>query len=213
MRKTWLFVVALGLGCAGTGEPEPSVDEFITSATPPSSGPAAAAPSARRVALELLPDADDDRWTSTHHNLTLQVDDPSAALAKARSMFLKAGAQIQSANRQPNNASINATMSPKVFAKLSAQLEDLQGKVVYENTSTNAMGPQTRQLRDRLALAHRADGLLGAQTKHASGDELDALMLLHELNARERTNLENQIRSYWDQAGKTYVYLTFQLPQ
>ncbi len=213
MRKTWLLVGLLSVGCAGTGEPEPSVEAFIESASPSVAGrvdePVQAT---RRVSPELLPESD-DRWTSTHYNLTIQVDDPSAAMVAARAMFVEAGATIQSANRQPNNSSVNATMSPKTFAALLSKLDDLEGEVMYENTSSNAMGPQTRQLRDRLALAHRADTLLTAQTKHAQGEELDALMLLHELNLRERTNLENQIRSYWDQAGKTFVYINFQLPQ
>lgn len=211
MRATWLMVMMLGVGCAGTGEPEPSVDAFIESASPASSDAAAPDRPTRRISPELLPDSD-DRWTSTHYNLTIQVDDPLAAVASARTIFLEAGAAIQSANRQPNNSSINATMSPETFVALVPTLDDLEGEIIYENTSSNAMGPQTRQLRDRLALAHRADALLTAQTRHAHGEDLDALMLLHELNLRERTNLENQIRSYWDQAGKTFVYISFQLP-
>ncbi len=148
-----------------------------------------------------------------HHNLTLQVSNPSAALVTARSMFLKAGATIQNANRQPDNSSINATMDRKAYATLLEDLEDLEGKVIHENTSSSAMGPQIRQLRGRLALSHHADAVLSTRTQSAQGEELEAMLLLHELNKRERTNLESQIRSYWDQAGKTYVYVTFQRPQ
>lgn len=214
MRKTWLMVVILGLGCAGTGEPETTVDEYIESAAPKSAETSRpAAEPTRRVSPELLPDGD-ERWTSTHHNLTIQVDDPSTALIEARAMFLKAGAMVQNSNRQGlDNASINVTMSPEQYASIASKLQALPGKVTYENSSSNSMGPQTRQLRERLALAHKADALLTAQTKHAQGEDLDALMLMHELNMRERTNLESQIRSYWDQAGKTFVYLTFQRPQ
>ena len=218
MRKAWVMVAVLGFGCAGTGEPEPpepSVEAFIDSAAPRNAVSRAPtpAPATRPRSPEPLPQ-DDERWTSTHYNLTIEVDDPSEALVEARALFLRAGATIQSSNRQADsNSSINATMTSAQYQTLASKLEELPGKVMYENTSSNAMAPQTRQLRDRLALAHRADDLLTERTKHAQDEELDALMLLHELNMRERTNLESQIRSYWDQAGKTYVYLNFQKSQ
>ena len=79
-----------------------------------------------------------------------------------------------------------------------------------ENSSRNDMGPQIHQLRDRLELARRADEQLSKHAGGLRGDELDALMFLRELNQRERQNLESQIRSYWTQAGQTYVYLNFQ---
>ncbi len=212
MRKIYMMVVMLSLGCASKGESEPTVDEFIETATPAvAAGRVSAQPT--RLAPELLPEADDARWTSRHYNLTLQVDDPAVAMVRTRSMLVEAGATIQSASRQPNNGSLNVTSDAKTYPKLVELLAEIDGTVVNENTSSNAMGPQIRQLRDRLTLAHRASAVLSERTKEARGEDLDALMFLHELNGRERTNLETQIRSYWDQAGKSNIYVNFQPKQ
>lgn len=211
MRKTWLMWAVVGLGCASTGETEPTVDEFLAgdSARPQVADAVDPAPS-RAHAPVPPPDADDTRWKTTHYNLTIQVDDPGDALGKARAVLLKGSSAITNSNRQPDSATLNATTSPQTYAKLLASVEALDGNITSENSSQNDMGAQVRQLRDRLELARRADTQLSRRLEGVHGDELDALMFLHELSARERQNLENQIRSYWDQAGKTYVYLSFQ---
>lgn len=211
MRKTWIMMLVLGLGCASTGETEPTVDEFLAGdSVRPEVAQTQESSSPRVRAPEQLPDSEDTRWRTTHYNLTIQVDDPGEALGKARAVLLEGSAAITNSNRQPDNATLNATASPPTYAKLLAAVEDLGGDITSENSSQSDMGVQVRQLRERLELARRADTQVSRRLEGVHGDELDALMFLHELSARERQNLENQIRSYWDQAGKTYVYMAFQ---
>jgi len=211
MRKTWIMMLVLGLGCASTGETEPTVDEFLAGESARPALPEARETAPSRVhAPELLPNSEDTRWKTTHYNLTIQVDDPGEALGKAREVLLEGSAAITNSNRQSDSATLNATASPPTYAKLLTAVEELGGDITSENSSQSDMGVQVRQLRERLELARRADTQLSRRLEGVHGDELDALMFLHELSARERQNLENQIRSYWDQAGKTYVYLSFQ---
>lgn len=211
MRKTWIMMLVLGLGCASTGESDPTLDEFLGKEAPSQAAEAhSRAQHTPAQAMQRLPDSEDARWTTTHYNLTLTVEDPAAALGQARTVLMKGSAVITNSNRQAESASLNATTSPETYAKLLEALEDLDGEIIHENSSHNDMGAQVRQLRERLELARRADTQLSRRLEGVHGDELDALMFLHELNARERQNLENQIRSFWDQAGNTYVYLTFQ---
>ncbi len=210
MRKTWVMMLVLGLGCASTGETEPTVDEFLAADSAQPNVERARGSAAPARPSEQLPDSEDTRWTTTHYNLTIQVDDPGEALGTARALLLKGSAAVTNSNRQPDNATLNATTSPQTYAELLTTLEELDGDITSENSSHNDMGVQVRQLRERLELARRADTQLSRRLDGVHGDELDALVFLHELSARERQNLENQIRSYWDQAGKTYVYLNFQ---
>jgi hypothetical protein len=212
-KASWGLGLWIGLGlmaCAGKGEPEPTVEEFL--ADDPGAVEIAREGGAPKlqVRTDSLPGANDERWTSVHYNLTIQVDAPKAAVDRARAVLMEAGAEIQNLNRQDDNANLNAVADAKAYAKVLRAVEDLGGSVQYENSSRNEMGPQIRQLRERLDLARQADAVLTEQSAEVHGERLDALMFLRELNQRERQNLENQIRSYWDQAGKTYVYLTFQ---
>ncbi|MGH1341754.1 MAG: hypothetical protein ACRBN8_09400 [Nannocystales bacterium] len=211
MRKTWIMMWVLGLGCASTGEPDSTVEEFLAVDSAQSSGvQAQGSPPPQVRAPAQLPDSEDTRWTTTHYNLTIQVDHPAEALGRARAVLLEGSAAITNSSRQPDSATLNATVGPQTYANLLAAVGELGGAITSENSSQSNTGIQVRQLRERLELAQRADAQLSGRLEGVHGDDLDALMFLHELTARERQNLENQIRSYWDQAGKTYVYLTFQ---
>ena len=145
-----------------------------------------------------------------HHNLPLQVTDPGKAVATARALLLEAGATIQSANRQLQTGSLSATMDRPTYDALIPALEQLDGTLLYENTSTNAMGPQIRQLEENLRLCEQGKTMLTGLARRADGHELDAVLQLHALNERECTNLESQLRSQRTQAGRMYVSLSFQ---
>ena len=212
MRTACLAMLMIGLGCASKGAPEPTVDEFLEDREAAEIAPVSTESPAAQQPLTVLPDPSDDAWTSTHYNLTVQVQDPSTAVDHARSILDKGGATIQNANRQGQNGSINATTDRTTYAKVAAALRDLKGVVISESASQNDLGPQIRQLRERLDLAREADDRLANMAKVADAAELEPVMYLLELNHRERQNLESQIRNYWDQAGKTYVYLNFQKP-
>ncbi len=192
------------LACAGTGEFEQSAPERDAEA---------AAPGAKTPRSSGTREWEDARPTTSfiarNYNLTIQVDDPAAALDRARTMISEGGADVTNADRGPEYASLNAVVPRGQSQRLFIAIRGL-GDVTNESQGINDMRASVHELRRKLRRIDLAQVTL-QQTIRASDDpdEVDALVMLLEMSNRERDAARQQLQSHETQGRGDQLYISF----
>ncbi len=197
MRRGILgLVVLLSTACASAAGPvqtrsPDTASSSVVAAQPPAPHEPRATPT-----LEPL----DGDWTSNSYSMTLRVKDVSAAYGWMRETVVEHGGEITSSNQHDTRANINARLDDAAYEALMKELHQVQGVIASESTSIRDNRSAVETVHRRLQATLWASDLLNARARDVSGGEVEGLMMLRELNERERTSLENQLRSYQQQS-------------
>ena len=144
-------------------------------------------------------------------NATFSAEDPVKELGKVRALLEELGAEMVNVSSSPGYANVNARLPNEQCADLPRKVRALGHATVNENLTIADLKPNVQWIEDRLLRIDRADREL-RRVLRAVRDETsaDGLMLLRELAANERRNLETQLTSFVDQARYCQVYVNFQ---
>ena len=152
--------------------------------------------------------------TSTFGSMSMEVSNPTTAVASAERAIRKVGGTITHSSSNTDNGNLNASIPTSRLNAAMRAIRSIPGRVTNSNTSSSDLTFSMRNTKDRLADLELAAKELAKAMKNATDDDATrGLVILHELANNERRNLRSQLDSFTQQSKNAQFSISFSRPR